>query len=195
MPVTGDYGDNMGYLDTSLLTIIFIGAFSNLIEIRKKIINKKGVIGFNNQVDANTNLNPEYIVDDFIKGGFLKEFVGRFDTVIELNKLTQSDLENIIRNSKKSTFTSYIQTLKEKGLKLIYNDDIISEIAVESIKLNIGARGIKKVVQNMFKNIMLQILSDDEKYTECIITKRTVSDPTNNIFIIILKILLKVLTT
>jgi len=64
-------------------------------------------------------------------------------------------------------------------LKVSYSEDIINEIAVETEKLEIGARGIKKVVQEMFKNIMFDILVEENKYTECIITKNSVLDPTN----------------
>lgn len=183
VPITDGYGDTLGYLDTSTLTIIFIGAFPGLVKIRDKRIKKRGVMGFSNEEADKTNMNKEYIADDFIDGGFPKEFVGRFDTVVELNKLTINNLEDIIRNSKKSTLLSYIQELESKGVKFTYSEDVVSEIAAEAVKLNVGARGIKKVVQDMFKNIMFQMLSEDKKYTECVITKETVHDPNNYILI------------
>ena len=81
VPITDNYGDTLGYLDTSLITIVFIGAFPNLVKIREKRISRMGVIGFKDKESANTNMNPEYIADDFIKGGFPKEFIGRFDII------------------------------------------------------------------------------------------------------------------
>jgi ATP-dependent Clp protease ATP-binding subunit ClpX len=183
VPISDEDGDTLGYLDTSRLTIIFIGAFPELSKIREKRINNRGIVGFSYSKDENTLKNAEYIAADFIQGGFPKEFIGRFDTIVELNKLTLKDLEDIIRNSKKSTFINYINALEDKLIKLVYGEDVIHEIAFEAEKLNIGARGIKKVVQGMFKNVMFQILSNEGKYTECIINKNTVIDPTKYILI------------
>ena len=183
VPVTNGYGDTVGLFDTSKLTVIFIGAFPNLVEIREKRLKHKGIVGFVKQETVITNMSPEYIADDFIAGGFPKEFIGRFDLVVELDKLTLKDYEEIIRDSKKSIFFSYIKALEEKGVEIVYIDDIISEIAIRSKKLNIGARGIKNVVQNMFKNIMSKVLKDDKKYTKCNISKKTVHDSTDFILI------------
>lgn len=181
VPITDNYGDTLGYLETSRITIVFIGAFPNLAKIREKRINRMGLIGFNDKESVKEYMNSEYIADDFIKGGFPKEFIGRFDIIAELDELTINVFEDITRNSKKSTFINYVKVLEEKGIKLIYSDDVFCEIAVESLKLNIGARGIKNVVQNMFKDIMLKLLSSDEKYTECLIFKDTVHDSTKYI--------------
>jgi ATP-dependent Clp protease ATP-binding subunit ClpX len=181
VPIVDDHGDTMCYMDTSRLTIIFIGAFPNLVKIRDKRINCAGSVGFRNPGNTDTNINKEYIAADFINGGFPKEFVGRFDMIIELNKLTTGNLEDIIANSKKSTFMKYIEEFEKRGLKVSYSEDIISEIAIETEKLKTGARGIKNVVQNIFKNILFQILADDIKYTECIINKNIIYDPTDYI--------------
>lgn len=174
VPISDEMGDTLGYMDTSKLTIVFIGAFPGLAKIRDKRLKRSGVLGFAANDEKNTYKNDEYIAQDFIEGGFPKEFIGRFDTIVELNKLTHDNLVDIILNSKKSTFVSYKQALESKGVNLVYTDDIINEIATEAEKLNTGARGIKKVVQEMFKDIMYQILSEDKQYTECIISKETV---------------------
>lgn len=176
VPISDSYGDTLGYMDTSKLTIIFIGAFPGLAKIRDKRLKRRGVLGFAGQEDKKTFINEEYTADDFIEGGFPKEFIGRFDTIVELNKLTHENLVDIIRNSKKSTFVSYMQALEGKGIKLVYTDDLFDEIAKEAEKLNTGARGIKKIVQEIFKNIMYQILSTDKQYTECIISREIVQD-------------------
>ena len=50
------------------------------------------------------------------------------------------------------------------------------EIAVEAIRLNIGARAIKRVVQNMFKDILYQLLVNGDNFTKCIIQKEIIGD-------------------
>lgn len=176
VPISDENGDTLGYMDTSRLTIVFIGAFPGLAKIRDKRLKRSGMLGFVADDGKKSYRNDEYIAQDFIEGGFPKEFVGRFDTIVELNKLTRENLIDIILNSKKSTFISYKQALESKGINLVYTDDVVDEIATEAEKLNTGARAIKKIVQEMFQNIMYQILSEDKQYTECIISKETVSD-------------------
>lgn len=176
VPITDSYGDTMGYFDTSKLTIIFIGAFPRLVQIRDKRVKGKGVIGYNNNQN-NSDVIKEYTADDFIAGGFPKEFVGRFDTIVELNKLSIENLKDIIQNSINSTFIHYANALEKKGIKFSYDEDVVNEIAIQAEKLNIGARGIKKVVQKTFKNIIFHILADQKQYKECHITKNTVNNP------------------
>ncbi len=183
VPITEPDGDMLGYMDTSRVTIIFIGAFPSLPKIREKRINGKGVMGFNTGAAQDVVKNKGYIPEDFIQAGFSKEFIGRFDMIIELNKLTVADLQDITRNSKKSTLLSYVKALGDKGIKVNYADEIIYEIAEEAAKLKIGARGIKTVVQEMFKNIMFQVLLEEKIYTECNVRKETVHDSTNYILI------------
>jgi len=180
VPVTNSRGETRCLLDTSRVTIIFIGAFPNLVKIRDKRINDRAV-GFKTAKNTNLYINKEYIAQDFIEGGFPKEFVGRFDMVVELNTLTIENLENIITSSEKSTFVNYIKVFEERGLKILYSEDMINEIAIETERLKTGARGIKKIVQNMFKNILFQVLADGIDYTQCIITKNTIYDPTDYI--------------
>lgn len=177
VPIINGYSGTIGYLDTSKLTIVFIGAFPKLVQIREKRLKKKGVIGFGTLVETKEEQIKDYIAEDFIAGGFPKEFVGRFDTIVELNKLTTDNLVDIILNSKKSTFMHYVQALEAKGIKLVYTDEVINEIAAVAQKLDIGARGIKKIVQEMFKGIMYNVLvAEDKMYTECFIEKQIVHD-------------------
>lgn len=146
-------------------------------EIREKRLKKKGVIGFGTTAETNVEQIKQYIAEDFIAGGFPKEFIGRFDTIVELNKLTTDNLVDIILNSKKSTFMHYVHALESKGIKLVYTDEVINEIAAQAQKLNIGARGIKKIVQEMFKGIMYSVLVAEERsYSECFIDKQIVHD-------------------
>ena len=183
VPITTSYGDTLGTLDTSTITVIFIGSFPKLVEIREKRLKQTGIIGFNSQKTVNEVINSEYIPSDFMEGGFPKEFIGRFDIIVELNTLIIDNFEDIVMNSKKSTFVNYVKELGNEGITLVYSEDVIKEIALESEKLKIGARGIKKVVKNMFKNIMFEILSNKDKYTKCYINENTVHDSTDYVLV------------
>ncbi|MEG1705592.1 MAG: AAA family ATPase [Clostridia bacterium] len=178
IPMENSYGDVEAYFDTSHLTIIFIGAFPRLAKIRDKRVKCNGSIGFGNGLQKNNvQISKEYTAEDFISAGFPKEFVGRFDVIVELNTLTISDYVDIIKSSTESTFNLYVNVLKKKGIDLIYTDDVIVKIAEEVEKLGIGARGIKRVVQQMFKNILFNILANKNKeFTKCIINTQTVTN-------------------
>lgn len=177
VPLTTQNNLTLGYLDTSKITFIFVGAFLQLSQIREKRINGKRAIGFDNGLAKSENIDSEYIIEDFIKGGFSKEFIGRFDTIIEFNTLTIENFKDIIENSEESTLKNYEYELKEKGINLVVEEDIVNEIALAAKKIDTGARAIKRVVQNLFKNILFNILINENKYKKCIINKNTVNNP------------------
>lgn len=180
VPIKDEFGTFNEYFDTKNLTVIFIGAFPNLLKIREKRL-KGGIgIGFSNMNNQIGRI--EYMAEDFTNAGFPKEFIGRFDTIIELNTLTTSDYLNIIKNSSESTFNLYSNLLKKRGISLVYEELLFTQIAEKAKKLNIGARGIKHIVQDIFKEIIFETLSNKQvKYTKCTLLSDIINYPENYI--------------
>lgn len=162
--------------DTKDLIIIFSGAFSGLNDIRSKRLNTKKM-GF----VASEEINPESLSfqkEDLIKYGLPDEFVGRIDTIIQMNVLTKADLKNIVSSSKLSIFNKYQSELNQNGIQLIYDDDIFDTIAEKSYKANTGAREISNIVNKMFESIVYDVMANPGKYKRCKISPETVSDNT-----------------
>lgn len=107
-----------------------------------------------------------------------EEFVGRVDTIIEMNKLTKEDLALILKKSKLSIFRKYQAELREKGIVLSYNGKLFERIAEKSLALDTGARELSNTVNHMFENIMYDIFTNSYKYQKCILELEIVEDNT-----------------
>ena len=162
--------------DTKNIIIIFLGAFSGLDKIRDKRLNTNP-LGFvtNNQEKKEKG---RFLKQDLVEYGMPEEFVGRIDTIIEMNKLTKQDLASILRRSKLSIFRRYQSELRGKGIKLSYYDKLFDCIAEESLALDTGARELSNTVNYIFENIMYDILANPGKYSKCTLELDIVHDNT-----------------
>lgn len=162
--------------DTKNIIIIFLGAFSGLDKIRDKRLNTNP-LGFvtNNQEKKEKS---RFLKQDLVEYGMPEEFVGRIDTIIEMNKLTKQDLASILRRSKLSIFRRYQSELREKGITLSYCDKLFDCIAEESLALDTGARELSNTVNYIFENIMYDILANPGKYSKCTLELDIVHDNT-----------------
>lgn len=163
--------------DTKNLIIIFLGAFSGLEKIRDKRLNANPM-GFKGYATTKDVQQSRFLKKDLVKYGMPEEFVGRIDTIIEMNKLTKEDLTLILKRSKLSIYRKYQKELKKLGVKLYHKRDLFECIAKESLSLDTGARELSNTVNYMFENIMYEILSDPGKYTKCVLSSEIVHDNT-----------------
>lgn len=174
VPLTDAQDIVHGYIDTSLITIVFVGAFPDLIKIHEKRI--KGIrIGFD--IKSNKEeIDKGFTLSDFENYGFKSEFVGRFDTVVVINKLSYENYVDILENSEKSILLSYVTLLSQNGISVSFEQEVINEIAKRAVELDIGARGLKKVVRKLFNRIIYKFMLGEKEYTRCVITKETLVD-------------------
>ncbi len=163
--------------DTRNIIIIFSGAFSGLEKIQNERLNTNGM-GFKTTEDTSKQKTKEKKVlkQDLIKYGMPEEFVGRVDTIVEMNKLTKEDLSLILKKSKLSIFRRYQNELRERGIQLSYNGELFEIIANASLALDTGARELSNTVNYIFENIIYDLLSSTKKYTKCILNSGIVDD-------------------
>lgn len=164
--------------DTRNLIIIFLGAFSGLEKIRDKRLNTNPMGFTTRNVAMQEMKKARFLKQDLVKYGLPEEFVGRIDTIIEMNKLTKQDLALILKRSKLSIFRRYQAELRKKGIALSYNGKLFECIAEESLALDTGARELSNIVNFMFENIMYDILANPNKYRKCTLYLDIVRDNT-----------------
>lgn len=164
--------------ETKNIIIIFLGAFSGLDKIREKRLNTNP-LGFaaNDQANGEKQKN-RFLKQDLVKYGMPEEFVGRIDTIIEMNKLTKEDLSLILKKSKLSIFRRYQAELRERSIALSYNGKLFESIAEESLALDMGARELSNTVNYMFENIMYDIFANPNKYKNCTLDLEIIHDNT-----------------
>ena len=147
--------------DTSKIIFIFLGAFSGLDEIRDKRIgkNKIGIKVEKSDEIIGSDPRVKYTKHDLVEYGMPEEFVGRIDTIVEMNDLTKENLASILQNSKLSIFKKYEENLSLFNIKLEYDPKIFEEIASVSMEVDTGARELSNTVNYVFEKIMYEVLS------------------------------------
>ena len=171
-----DYLGEMIPFDTSNLIVIFMGAFPGLEKIRDLRLNKHsmGFARFEEESEGCT----KFIKQDLVKYGLPEEFVGRIDTIVEMNNLGEKEFAKILTSSKLSIFRKYEKELKRIGVVLEYDDALFEEIASASLAVDTGARELSNTVNFIFDHIIYKILSDPEKYKKCKLLPGIVEDNT-----------------
>jgi ATP-dependent Clp protease ATP-binding subunit ClpX len=139
-------------VDTSNILFVCSGAFVGLDEIRK---HDKGV-GF---LSSDKSVKPRESVtaDHLIKYGLIPEFVGRIGNIIELKKLTISELIDIIEKSKISPFLQYQNIFNTEDIALDIDQEASKLIAKKCHSADIGARGIKNYFDLALKKTIYDI--------------------------------------
>ena len=179
VPSNDMFEDTAIEFDTTNLIIIFCGAFSGLEKIRDKRLNKHS-LGFSDSEKEEKKEESKYLKEDLVKYGMPEEFVGRIDTIVEMNKLTKTDLAKILRKSRLSIFRRYQTELKNEGISLEYDGKLFELIAEESLALDTGARELSNTVNRIFENISYNIFSNPKRYTKCKLHLDIVKDNTKN---------------
>jgi ATP-dependent Clp protease ATP-binding subunit ClpX len=115
------------------------------------------------------NIEPE----DLIKFGLIPEFVGRVAVVATLHDLDQKALVDILTRPKNALVKQYQRLFEYENMKLRFDDDALDAIADEAIKRNVGARGLRIILEELMLDLMYQ-LPQQKEYRELTITKEMV---------------------
>lgn len=90
--------------------------------------------------------------------------------------------QKIIETSEISIFNLYLAELKKLGVEVIMNrDEVVTSIAQRAVELKTGARAIRQIVVEMFKEIYAELLLSNRTVNEiycCYISGETVRDNT-----------------
>lgn len=94
---------------------------------------------------------------DLVKYGLMPELIGRLPVVTTLNPLSEADLVRILTEPKNALTKQYQELLAMDGVKLEFEDDALKRIAELAIKKEIGARGLRSIIEKAMQNIMFSI--------------------------------------
>lgn len=167
------------HVDTSNILFILSGAFVGLDTIVADRIAKSS-IGFNatvrsSQPSSNTQLNPLFQVDptDLIKYGFIPEFIGRIPVIAPVSNLTEDSLVQILTEPKNSLTRQYEGLFGMNKVKLIITNAALKSVAGIAIKKQTGARGLRRIMENLLLDPMYNSPESQVKYV--VITKDVIN--------------------
>lgn len=145
-------------VDTTNILFIGLGAFDGIERKIEKRLNTTSV-GFNTEPNKKVSDNEIFshvTTDDLKSFGLIPELIGRFPIVTHTNPLTEEDMVNIMKNTKNSTIKQYQKLLSIDNVELTFTNDALRAIAKETIRNNTGARGLKRIVENVLFDTMFE---------------------------------------
>ena len=160
-------------IDTMNILFICGGAFEGIDKIIEKRIDQKS-IGFNAEIaekheDDVDKLLAQVLPQDLVKFGLIPELVGRVPVTVSLEMLDHDALIRILTEPKNAIVKQYQKLLELDGVKLVFDDSALNEIADISLKRKTGARGLRAIMENTMMDIMYRAPSDETLKT-CRIT-------------------------
>ena len=151
-------------LDTTNILFICGGAFDGLDKIIAKRTDRSA-IGFDAPVSSREKqdvgeLFAQVEPHDLLKFGIIPELVGRMPVITSLKSLSQQDLVRILVEPKNALIKQYESLLSMDGVALEVTKEALHSIAQKAIDRNIGARGLRAIMEKIMTNIMFLIPSD-----------------------------------
>ena len=151
-------------LDTTNILFICGGAFDGLDKIIEKRTDKSA-IGFDAPVQSKKKrdvgtLFAQVEPHDLLKFGIIPELVGRMPVITSLQSLTQEDLIRILVEPKNALTKQYQSLLAMDGVALEITPEALKVIAQKALDRQIGARGLRAIMEKVMTGIMFQIPSD-----------------------------------
>ena len=151
-------------VDTKNILFICGGAFDGL----EKIIESrtdKSAIGFDAPVTSRAKrdigkLFAQVQPHDLLKFGIIPELVGRLPVITSLQDLKKEDLVRILVEPKNALVKQYQALLHMDNVELEIQPDALEAVAEKAIERQIGARGLRAVMEETMTKIMFVIPSD-----------------------------------
>ena len=174
-------GEEMIKINTKNILFIIGGAFSGIEEIIKRRLGEK-VIGFSksDELKDDEDVISKVKHEDLVKFGMIPEFIGRIPVVCYLEELDEKDLVRVLTEPKNSVIKQYEYLFELDGVKLIFEQEALEEIAKESTKRKTGARGLRSIIEELLLDVMFEIPSKKGIKT-CTVTRDNVINKTKPI--------------
>ena len=188
-PQGGRKHPNQEFIQINTENILFIcgGAFDGL----EKIIEKRlgsSTIGFGGEIKGKKEklergVYRDVISHDIVKYGLIPELVGRVPVIVSLDNLDEAALVKILKEPKNSLCKQYAKLFSYDGVEIEFEEEALQEIASLAIKRQIGARGLRSIMENLMISPMYDIPSRED-VKKIIFTKEFVAGESEPKFIL-----------
>lgn len=152
-------GSARDMVNTRHILFIVSGAFSGLEKVVRKRLSE-GQIGFGAdpvEQPMDGELFNQVETQDFIDFGFEAEFIGRLPVRVVCEKLSATDLENIMKFSEGSLLRQYEREFEAYGIMARFEDSAIGRIASLAEKENTGARALMTVCERLLRDFKFEL--------------------------------------
>jgi ATP-dependent Clp protease ATP-binding subunit ClpX len=164
-PKGGRKHPQQDFLQVDTTNILFIcgGAFVGLEQIIERRIGEK-TLGFGAEIPSKKDRKLGEILEqvqpeDLIKAGMIPEFVGRLPVIATLHELNEEALIDILTKPKNALVKQFQKLFEMDGVRLKFTRGALQAVAREALKRNVGARGLRAILENAMLDIMYEIPS------------------------------------
>ena len=151
-------------IDTTNILFICGGAFEGIDKIIENRVNTK-TLGFGAKVESKKDKNrgdilKQLIPEDLLKFGLIPELVGRLPIITTLDSLNEEALKSVLTEPKNALIKQYQAMFAMDDVALEFEDDAVVAIAQKAQKREIGARGLRSIIEDVMLDIMYEVPSD-----------------------------------
>ena len=166
-PQGGRKHPNQEFIQINTKNILFIcgGAFDGIESI---IEQRKGTqqIGFSTDKASKRErvergVYKDVTAHDVVKYGIIPELVGRLPVIVALDNLDEDALVRIISEPKNSLSKQYVKLFELDGIELVFEEGAFREIAHQAIEREIGARGLRSIIEGVMMKPMFELPSEE----------------------------------
>ena len=151
-------------MDTSNILFIVGGAFIGL----EKMVEQRmrgNTMGFGANISAKKEQSLSVLLDqvvptDFVQFGLIPEFVGRIPVITHVDELEEDDLIRVLTEPTNALVKQYTKLFEYDNVEITFESEALEAVADKAIARNIGARGLRAVMEGILTDIMYDIPSD-----------------------------------
>ena len=152
------------HVDTTNILFICGGAFDGIDKIIERRMDKRSM-GFGAEIQSAKERDLSEIMSnveqhDLLKFGIIPELIGRMPVLTSLASLSREDLIRILTEPKNAMTKQYQALLGYDHVDLEFEQDALAAIADKAIEMEIGARGLRSVMERVMTDIMYSVPSD-----------------------------------
>jgi len=180
-PQGGRKHPHQEFISINTANILFIcgGAFEGIDKIIENRLDKKSM-GFGADIKSKKDKDLGEILSnvqshDLLKFGIIPELAGRLPVIAPLKSLSRDDMIRILKEPKNSIVRQYTTLLGYDNVKVEFTEDALGAIADKAIEMEIGARGLRSIMEKSMLQLMYDIPSD-KKIDKVKITKECITE-------------------
>lgn len=161
------------HVNTRHILFICAGAFDG---IERKIANRLNTryIGYQEEGER-SHVDPQHLLkhvshQDLRSYGLIPEILGRLPILTYLDPLERSTLKSILTEPKNAIIGQYVKLFAMDGIKLHFTDEALDYIVDKTIKEELGARGLRSVVETIMMEAMYTLPGNTD-VSELLVTR------------------------
>jgi ATP-dependent Clp protease ATP-binding subunit ClpX len=156
-------------MDTTNILFVCGGAFDGLVDIIRERTHRKSSMGFA-QADrgaepTDAELLAQVTPEDLLQYGLIPEFVGRLPVVVAVDPLKEGDMVRILTEPRNALVKQFQRLFELDHVKLEFTDEALLATAREAMRSNMGARGLRTILEETLNEVMFELPSSPEIQT------------------------------